>query len=223
MGVTLLLLEVFAVVRNCGYGKQPWYHTIMWITDKVFGWGALLALTYCYLPGLAITYVQLLRRMPSLLLWPWVQRWMEARKQFGLLALLCCLLHLVISAFLWMPSYYAKLWQPTLTLTQVPTLGGSSKESRVMALDQFGLVDEVTAAAATTATPPHIKAAFRMVRAITLRSRLNWQGEAAMLVGIFAGEEAQPGLFHVLYVEGGHRHKQSIPAINDAESARSLG
>ena len=52
---------------------------------------------------------------------------------------LCCvpaplavLLHLLFSTFLWMPSYYSKLWDKT-DVAVVPTINGTK-------LDQFGMI-----------------------------------------------------------------------------------
>lgn len=48
----------------------------------------------------------------------------------------CCvhavLLHLLFSTFLWMPSYYSKLWDKT-DVAIVPAIQGAK-------LDQFGLI-----------------------------------------------------------------------------------
>lgn len=41
-------------------------------------------------------------------------------------------LHLLLSTFLWMPSYYAKLWDHT-DATIVPMINGTK-------LDQFGMI-----------------------------------------------------------------------------------
>ncbi len=57
------------------------------ITNKAVGWAALWGLVYTYLPGCLVCFAQVIKRDPTLKLWPWMKRWMDMRKQLGLLAL----------------------------------------------------------------------------------------------------------------------------------------
>ncbi|PNH05383.1 Metalloreductase STEAP4 [Tetrabaena socialis] len=196
MFVSLVLMWVFSAVRYNHYDHVPWYQATMWITNKALGWAGLWGLLYCYLPGMATTYAQLFRRTPTVRLWRWVQRWMEARKQLGLLSLLFVMLHLALSTYLWMPSYYTKLWQPTDVLGL--GVGPAGK------LDKYGMAPAASlpkqaiklpaSASAADATANATAAATaagnliaRSAAAVSIRRRLNWQGEASMLVGILAG------------------------------------
>lgn len=57
------------------------------VTNKSIGWAALWGMVYTYLPGCLVCFAQIIKRNPSLKLWPWMKRWMDMRKQLGLLAL----------------------------------------------------------------------------------------------------------------------------------------
>ncbi|KAG2446834.1 hypothetical protein HYH02_008394 [Chlamydomonas schloesseri] len=195
MTVTFILLEIFTAIRYNLYGKEPWDHMILWITNKAAGWAALWGMLYCYLPGLAVTLLQLATRRPSFRLWGWVQRWMDVRKQLGLLSLLLMLLHLAFSTYLFFPAYYSKLWGPVTTnLPGVVSAAagaaakfdkwGYATKTAAAVLPAAGNLGNATAAAAAAASPA---VGVTGVQAITLKSRLTWQGESSMLIGILAG------------------------------------
>ncbi|KAG2498282.1 hypothetical protein HYH03_003543 [Edaphochlamys debaryana] len=190
-----ILLFVFSAVRYNHYDHYPWYQATMWVSNKAFGWSALWGLLACYLPGMVISYIQLVRRVPSFRLWGWVQSWMDARKQIGLLSLLLTLLHLACSTYLFMPGYYSKLWLPApTTAIALGPAGKVTKFGIAAALPQTPftvLADGAAAAAAGLTVPAAASGAGSLVvkvsDAITQASRLNWQGEASMFVGILAG------------------------------------
>lgn len=123
------------------------------------------------------------------------------------------LLHLLFSTFLWMPSYYSKLWDKTDTAI-MPLLNGS-------AIDQFGMTkgskvppglqvvfaDHNLSYAVSNATvlstwpvggptvsgPAVLNSSHPLemlstvTNIITLRSKLNWVGESSTLLGIISG------------------------------------
>lgn len=92
--------------------------------NKAVAWAALWGMGYAYLPGLIVTVWQLCVWKRSVRVPRWLKRWLDMRKQLGLLSLLATLLHLSFSLFLWMPSYFPKLFQhssgPTGALVLVP-------------------------------------------------------------------------------------------------------
>jgi hypothetical protein len=47
---------------------------------------ALWGLLYTYLPGVLVSYWQLLSRHPAVRLPEWLKSWMDCRKQLGLLS-----------------------------------------------------------------------------------------------------------------------------------------
>jgi hypothetical protein len=48
---------------------------------------------------------------------------MDGRKQLGILTMVATFMHMIMSAFLWMPSYYAKLFEADV---QVNDCSGAS-------------------------------------------------------------------------------------------------
>jgi hypothetical protein len=152
---------------------------------------------------------------------------MPCSRQFSpsvacLLCLLPCrllvpavLLHLLFSTFLWMPSYYSKLWDNT-DVAVVPALNGTK-------FDKFGMMktstvptglqvvfDDTThhydtanstvlstwpvagpmkvqgGAGPLNASHP-VELLTTVTNIITLRSKLNWIGESSTLLGIISG------------------------------------
>ena len=131
------------------------------------------------------------------------------------------LLHLLFSTFLWMPSYYSKLWDKT-DVAIMPLLNGT-------AVDQFGMMKSAKAPAgmqvvfgdtsltygssnatvlsnwpvagpmapgrAVPLNSSHPLEVLAIVtNVITLRSKLNWIGESSTLLGIISGGRGSASL-----------------------------
>lgn len=126
------------------------------------------------------------------------------------------LLHLLFSTFLWMPSYYSKLWDNT-DVAVVPVLNSTK-------LDKFGMMKTSTvptglqvvfdntthhydtanstvfstwpvagpmkaSSGVGPLSPSHATELLTTVtNIITLRSKLNWIGESSTLLGIISGD-----------------------------------
>uniref|UniRef100_A0A383WAI8 Pyrroline-5-carboxylate reductase catalytic N-terminal domain-containing protein n=1 Tax=Tetradesmus obliquus TaxID=3088 RepID=A0A383WAI8_TETOB len=215
MATTWLLVHTYSFIRYNYYGNAAWYTVILWITNKSIGWVSLWGMVYTYLPGVLVCWWQLLARRPVVRLPCWLKAWMDARKPLGLLSLFTMLLHLLFSTFLWMPSYYSKLWDKT-DVAVVPTINSTG-------LDAFGLIKggkvppglqvifaddaytysttnsttmstwpvsgprkQTVAVAALNASHP-LEMLTTATNIITLRSKLNWIGESSTLLGIISG------------------------------------
>jgi len=100
--------------------------------NKGVSWVSLWGMAYAYLPGILITVWQLVAWRRSVRVPRWMKRWLDARKQLGLLALLATALHLALSIFLWMPAYYPKLWQPLGPTGQLVLVSGGGLPSSAL-------------------------------------------------------------------------------------------
>jgi predicted dinucleotide-binding enzyme len=136
---TFLCVFLYSILRYNGFGGKPWVHVIIYILNKAVSWVALWGMGYAYAPGIIITTWQLVAWRKSVRAPRWLKRWLDARKQLGLLSLLAVALHLALSIFLWMPAYFPKLFQPlgptgALVLVQEGDGGRSGPLSPLAAL-----------------------------------------------------------------------------------------
>ncbi|XP_030641308.1 metalloreductase STEAP4-like [Chanos chanos] len=94
----LLIRDViYAYVND---GRDISFRIMITLANKVFPIVSLVMLALCYLPGILAAFVQLYngtkyRRFPD-----WLDRWMRCRKQIGLLALGCALLHVLYTCII---------------------------------------------------------------------------------------------------------------------------
>jgi hypothetical protein len=101
----------------------------MW--HRLSGWWAMWGLTATYLPGLAVTLVQLAKGTASIQLPRPMRSWINMRKQLGLLSLWVVCWHLILSCCLFGPAYFGVLYDRSSAL--VPAVSGAT-------VDRFGFM-----------------------------------------------------------------------------------
>ncbi|XP_078678915.1 metalloreductase STEAP2-like [Branchiostoma floridae x Branchiostoma belcheri] len=96
-------------------GTNQASHIPVSVMNMTFAGTAITMLCLVYIPGIFAVFAQLYngtkyKRFPG-----WLDKWMLARKQLGLLSLLASVVHAVLSLMIWSPSYYARLFENTVT------------------------------------------------------------------------------------------------------------
>ncbi|KAI8503537.1 cupric reductase [Branchiostoma belcheri] len=96
-------------------GTNQASHIPVSVMNMTFAGTAITMLCLVYIPGIFAVFTQLYngtkyKRFPG-----WLDKWMLARKQVGLLSLLASVVHAVLSLMIWSPSYYARLFEQTVT------------------------------------------------------------------------------------------------------------
>ena len=86
-------------------------YAVMPIANAVIGCMVLLQLIAVFLPGVLAGIIQLTRGTKYTLFPKWLDTWMKARKQLGLLALLFAAMHCGLSLILLSGEYYAGMSQ----------------------------------------------------------------------------------------------------------------
>ncbi|CAH1266281.1 STEAP3 [Branchiostoma lanceolatum] len=90
-------------------------HIPVSVMNMTFAGTAITLLCLVYIPGIFAAFAQLYngtkyKRFPN-----WLDKWMLARKQLGLLSLLASIVHAFLSFMIWSPSYYSRLFEQTVT------------------------------------------------------------------------------------------------------------
>ncbi|XP_066285726.1 metalloreductase STEAP3-like [Branchiostoma lanceolatum] len=96
-------------------GTNQASHIPVSVMNMTFAGTAITLLCLVYIPGIFAAFAQLYngtkyKRFPN-----WLDKWMLARKQLGLLSLLASIVHAFLSFMIWSPSYYARLFEQTVT------------------------------------------------------------------------------------------------------------
>ncbi|XP_078595710.1 metalloreductase STEAP3-like isoform X1 [Branchiostoma floridae x Branchiostoma japonicum] len=96
-------------------GTNQASHIPVSVMNMTFAGTAITLLCLVYIPGIFAAFTQLYngtkyKRFPN-----WLDKWMLARKQLGLLSLLASIVHAFLSFMIWSPSYYARLFEQTAT------------------------------------------------------------------------------------------------------------
>ena len=94
----------------------------MW--HKLSGWWAIWGFTATYLPGMAVTLLQLALRKTDIELPRWIRSWLAMRKQLGVMALYVLSIHFILSACLFGPNYWGSFYDRAPAI--VPAINGSS-------------------------------------------------------------------------------------------------
>jgi hypothetical protein len=100
----------------CRHRLQMWH--------KLSGWWAIWGFTATYMPGCAVTLLQLVLRRTDIALPRWMRSWLAMRKQLGVLSLWVLCIHLILSACLFGPNYWGSFYDRSNAL--VPAVNGST-------------------------------------------------------------------------------------------------
>jgi predicted dinucleotide-binding enzyme/DMSO/TMAO reductase YedYZ heme-binding membrane subunit len=108
--VVTFIWAVFAIIRVHVVDKRSWGDLPLFTLNKIFGCNAVTLLSLCFLPGCIAAFIQMsngtkYRRFPN-----WMDRWLKARKQLGLFALLSAVLHVIFSLIVLQPGYHPRLF-----------------------------------------------------------------------------------------------------------------
>ena len=95
-------LRLFGAKKNPQLGKD---HKILFHSNRIIAWTTLWLLALVYLPGCIAGYVQLIRGTKYSYFPNWLDTWMKARKQLGLIALTLGLMHACMSCMLLAGEY----------------------------------------------------------------------------------------------------------------------
>ncbi|XP_042204668.1 metalloreductase STEAP4-like [Homarus americanus] len=95
----LLALFSFQICPNIASGEwtEKWSHIAMKNFNRVLAITAIWILSFCYIPGLIASYIQLWRGTKYSRFPKWLDDWLKMRKQLGLLMLGLASLHACIS------------------------------------------------------------------------------------------------------------------------------
>ncbi|XP_028409985.1 metalloreductase STEAP4-like [Dendronephthya gigantea] len=114
VGVLYLFMVLYFVVAMVAYGSD-FTNFPLRSMSLIFAFTVIGILDMVYLPGCLAALLQLAygtkyRRFPR-----WLDSWMKARKQLGLIALTMAAMHGCMSTLYWSPVYKSRLFQKTTT------------------------------------------------------------------------------------------------------------
>jgi hypothetical protein len=110
--IVLLIWLIFVSYKKFVVRRDTsWNQLFSNITNKAFCASAITLLAIVYMPSnlagiFQLAYGTKFRRFPA-----WLDKWLRARKQFGLLTFALALCHAILSLILMSPKYYETWYQ----------------------------------------------------------------------------------------------------------------